>query len=88
MPVTAACALVGAAAAASLPPLSGFASEWLLLQSLLAGWRVSDIGFQVLAAAAAAAGRHGRGAGRRRHAADVRAGLPRPAAQPARRRGA
>lgn len=54
MPVTAGCALVGAAAAASLPPLSGFASEWLLLQSLLAGWRVSDIGFQVLAAAAAA----------------------------------
>ncbi|MBK1658111.1 proton-conducting transporter transmembrane domain-containing protein, partial [Paracraurococcus ruber] len=54
MPVTAACALVGAAAAASLPPLSGFASEWLLLQALLAGWRVSEIGFQVLAAAAAA----------------------------------
>jgi hydrogenase-4 component B len=54
MPVTALAALIGVAAAASLPPLSGFASEWLLLQSLLAGWRVSDIGFQVLAAAAAA----------------------------------
>ena len=54
MPVTAGCALVGAAAAVSLPPLSGFASEWLLLQSLLAGWRVSDIGFQVITAAAAA----------------------------------
>jgi formate hydrogenlyase subunit 3/multisubunit Na+/H+ antiporter MnhD subunit len=54
MPVTAGAALVGAAAAASLPPLSGFASEWLLLQSLLAGWRVGGIGVQVLAAAAAA----------------------------------
>ena len=54
MPVTAAAALVGAAAAASLPPLSGFAGEWLLLQSVLAGWKVGDIGFQVLAAAAAA----------------------------------
>lgn len=54
MPVTAACALVGALAAASLPPLSGFAGEWLLLQALLAGWRVGEIGFQVGAAAAAA----------------------------------
>ncbi len=54
MPVTAGCALVGIAAAASLPPLSGFASEWLLLQALLAGWRTGDIGFQVLAAAGTA----------------------------------
>ncbi len=54
MPVTAACALVGALAAAALPPLSGFASEWLLLQALLAGWRVQEIGFQVTVAAAAA----------------------------------
>lgn len=54
MPWTASCALVGALAAASLPPLSGFASEWLLLQALLAGWRVQEIGFQVTAAAAAA----------------------------------
>lgn len=54
MPATAACALVGAAAAASLPPLSGFASEWLLLQALLAGWRVQEIAFQVSVAAAAA----------------------------------
>jgi formate hydrogenlyase subunit 3/multisubunit Na+/H+ antiporter MnhD subunit len=54
MPATAACALVGALAAASLPPLSGFASEWMLLQALLAGWRVGDIAFQVAVAAAAA----------------------------------
>jgi formate hydrogenlyase subunit 3/multisubunit Na+/H+ antiporter MnhD subunit len=54
MPVTAACVLVGAAAAASLPPLSGFASEWLLLQALLAAWRVGDLGFQLLLLIAAA----------------------------------
>jgi hydrogenase-4 component B len=51
MPVTACCALVGIGAAASLPALSGFASEWLRLQALLAGWRVGDVAFQVLAAA-------------------------------------
>nr|WP_282571999.1 proton-conducting transporter membrane subunit [Roseomonas acroporae] len=54
MPWTAACALVGIAAAAALPPLSGFASEWLLLQALLAAPRVGDLAFQLVAAAAAA----------------------------------
>ncbi len=54
MPVTAWAALAGVAAAASLPPLSGFASEWLLLQALLAAWRVGDIAFQMGAAAATA----------------------------------
>jgi hydrogenase-4 component B len=54
MPVTAWAALAGAAAAASLPPLSGFASEWLLLQALLTAWRVGDIAFQMGVAAATA----------------------------------
>lgn len=54
MPVTAWAALAGVAAAASLPPLSGFASEWLLLQALLASWRVGDLAFQMGAAAATA----------------------------------
>jgi len=54
MPFTAAAVLVGAGAAASLPPLSGFASEWLLLQALLAAWRVGDLGFQLLLLIAAA----------------------------------
>ncbi|WP_237217722.1 proton-conducting transporter transmembrane domain-containing protein, partial [Falsiroseomonas oryziterrae] len=49
MPWTAACALIAAAAAASLPPLSGFAGEWLLLQALLAAWRVGELPFQLLA---------------------------------------
>jgi hydrogenase-4 component B len=37
MPWTAACFLVGAAAISALPPLNGFASEWLVFQTLLAG---------------------------------------------------
>jgi hydrogenase-4 component B len=37
MPVTAFAFLVGSAAISALPPLNGFASEWLLFQSLLAG---------------------------------------------------
>lgn len=36
MPVTAATFLVGSAAISALPPLNGFASEWLTFQSLLA----------------------------------------------------
>jgi formate hydrogenlyase subunit 3/multisubunit Na+/H+ antiporter MnhD subunit len=54
MPVTAWAALVGIGAAAALPPLSGFASEWLLLQALLAAWRVGDLAFQMGAASATA----------------------------------
>jgi NADH:ubiquinone oxidoreductase subunit 5 (subunit L)/multisubunit Na+/H+ antiporter MnhA subunit len=54
MPWTAWAALAGVAAAASLPPLSGFASEWLLLQALLAAWRVGDLAFQMGVAAATA----------------------------------
>jgi hydrogenase-4 component B len=41
MPVTAVCFLVGSAAISGLPPLNGFASEWLTLQSLLALGRVA-----------------------------------------------
>ena len=37
MPHTALCFLVGSAAIAALPPLNGFASEWLVFQSLLGG---------------------------------------------------
>jgi formate hydrogenlyase subunit 3/multisubunit Na+/H+ antiporter MnhD subunit len=54
MPWVAACALAGAAAAAALPPFSGFAGEWLLLQALMAAWRVGEFGFQVLIAACTA----------------------------------
>ncbi|MDB5316162.1 MAG: hydrogenase 4 subunit [Rhodospirillales bacterium] len=54
MPWTAVAVMVGAGAAAALPPLSGFSSEWLLLQSLLAGWRTGALGFQIVVAAATA----------------------------------
>jgi hydrogenase-4 component B len=37
MPVTAAAFLVGAAAISALPPLNGFASEWLVFQAILNG---------------------------------------------------
>jgi formate hydrogenlyase subunit 3/multisubunit Na+/H+ antiporter MnhD subunit len=55
MPLTAAAALVGAASAASLPLSAGFASEWLLLQALLAGPRIEAVWLQVALAAAVAA---------------------------------
>ncbi|MDB5370869.1 MAG: NADH-ubiquinone/plastoquinone family protein, partial [Roseomonas sp.] len=48
MPMVAWAALLGAAAAAMLPPLPGFAGGWLLLQSLFAAWRVGVPGFQIL----------------------------------------
>lgn len=41
MPYTALFFLVGSAAIAALPPLNGFASEWLVFQSLLAGMSIS-----------------------------------------------
>ncbi len=58
MPWTGVCFLVGAAAIVALPPLNGFASEWLIFQSLLnVGLRVRAAGvggFALLAAAALA----------------------------------
>jgi hydrogenase-4 component B len=44
MPHTAAFFLIGAAAAAALPPLNGFASEWLVFQALLSGGRIPPPG--------------------------------------------
>ena len=55
MPWVAGCALVGALSAAALPPFSGFASEWLLLQGMIQGFRVSDMSVQLIAAGALAA---------------------------------
>jgi hydrogenase-4 component B len=42
MPITALCFLVGSAAISALPPLNGFASEWLTFQSLLALGRAAE----------------------------------------------
>ena len=41
MPWTGACFLIGALAISGLPPLNGFASEWLAFQALLYGFRAS-----------------------------------------------
>jgi hydrogenase-4 component B len=40
MPYTSVFFLVGSAAISALPPLNGFASEWLVFQSLLAGFNI------------------------------------------------
>ncbi|MDK9722962.1 MAG: hydrogenase 4 subunit B [Rhodospirillales bacterium] len=42
MPVTAACFLAGAAAISALPPLNGFVSEWLILQTLFLGPKIPN----------------------------------------------
>lgn len=55
MPWTAGLFFVGAASAAALPPLNGFASEWLTLQSLLAAIAQGSAPVRVLAAAGIAA---------------------------------
>ena len=55
MPVTGALTLVGLLALAALPPLNGFASEWMLLQSLLGLGLAAPGWLAVLAALAVAA---------------------------------
>ena len=70
----------------ALPPLSGFAGEWLLLQALLAAWRVGDLAFQLLVAGRHRRRRPVRRTGRGGDGALLRHDLPRPPAQPARRR--
>jgi formate hydrogenlyase subunit 3/multisubunit Na+/H+ antiporter MnhD subunit len=42
MPVTAGAFLVGAAAISALPPLNGFVSEWLILQTLFLGPKIPN----------------------------------------------
>ncbi len=48
MPVTTACMLVAGACLAALPPLSGFASEWVLFQSVLAAPRIGGLALQTV----------------------------------------
>ncbi len=54
MPVTASCVLTGAASLAALPPAAGFASEWVLFQSVLAAARSGGVALQTLVAVVAA----------------------------------
>lgn len=48
MPWTAFCFLIGALAISGLPPLNGFASEWLIFQSLLSGLGIPAISIRIL----------------------------------------
>lgn len=54
MPRTTACAMIGAASLAALPPTSGFAGEWTLFQALFGAPRVGGLAFQVLICVVAA----------------------------------
>ena len=47
LPWTALFFLVGAAAISALPPLNGFASEWLTFQALLFGFNISDFALKL-----------------------------------------
>lgn len=47
MPQTALLFLIGAAAIAALPPLNGFASEWLIFQALLGGTQIPRPGLAI-----------------------------------------
>ncbi|MBM3613237.1 MAG: hydrogenase 4 subunit B, partial [Alphaproteobacteria bacterium] len=55
MPATALSALLLGMAMAALPPGNGFASEWLLVQAVIAAPRIDQLGFQVEAAVVAVA---------------------------------
>mgnify|MGYP000341792477 CR=1 FL=1 len=53
MPVTAFLMLVGVMAISALPPLNGFASEWMVFQSVLASPALTQLGLQIIVPAAA-----------------------------------
>jgi formate hydrogenlyase subunit 3/multisubunit Na+/H+ antiporter MnhD subunit len=48
MPVVTCCVLVAACSLAGLPPSAGFASEWVLLQAVIAAPRIGGFGMQTL----------------------------------------
>ena len=54
MPITAAAMMLGAASLAGLPPSAGFASEWMLLQSILGAVRLGALGLQIMVCVLAA----------------------------------
>jgi hydrogenase-4 component B len=47
LPATAACVLIGCLAISAIPPLNGFTSEWLTLQSLLRSAELASVGMRV-----------------------------------------
>eukprot|EP01037_Dinobryon_pediforme_P005762 gene5762-5825_t len=54
MPITSACMMLGAASLAGLPPSAGFASEWMLLQTVLGAVRLGGLGLQIMVCVLAA----------------------------------
>ncbi|HKJ61384.1 MAG TPA: hydrogenase 4 subunit B [Hyphomicrobiales bacterium] len=52
MPVTSFVVLVGVAAISALPPLNGFASEWLVFQSVLLSPELPQLGLEIIVPAA------------------------------------
>ncbi len=54
MPVTTACMMAGAACLAGLPPTSGFAGEWTLLQAIIGASRIGGLAAQTLVCIVAA----------------------------------
>lgn len=54
MPATAALVLVGCVAISALPPLNGFASEWLLFQAILLSPELSQWGLRIIVPAVGA----------------------------------
>ncbi len=54
MPVTTGAMLLAAASLAGLPPSAGFASEWMLFQSVLGAVRLGGLAFQIMACVLAA----------------------------------
>ncbi len=48
MPITTACMMLAAASLAGLPPSAGFASEWMLLQTVLGAVRLGGLGLQIM----------------------------------------
>lgn len=52
MPVTSALMLVGVTAIAALPPLNGFASEWMVFQAVLQSPRLPQLGLEMFVPAA------------------------------------
>src|SRR5450432_395877 len=54
MPATGLCVLIGSMAISALPPLNGFASDWLLLQSILLSPQLPQWALKILAPAVGA----------------------------------
>ena len=88
MPVTGLSVLVGCAAISALPPLNGFASEWLTFQAILLSPQLAAMGAEDPGAGGRRLAGAVRGAGRGLFRARLRHRVSRPSAQRGGRAGA